>query len=150
MKDRKPGDFTVRIGFGREFGGGEDQGMLKPSLAITDGTSRLTLTLKLSAADIAEMLNGSEVRIDAEQVTGFQGVKNWGKYHRHATRTVKTEPGDYKFGYSDGEAIRKLPHIAPIIAELEADGYRVVGTPSRDNSGLWQITGRRYDDQPPE
>lgn len=147
MKDSNPGDMSVRIGFARVFGGGPEQGQLRPSIQITDGTSGLTLELNLTAADIAELISGSEVRVTANDVTGFGGVQQWGKYRKHKTLRVETAPGDYKLKDRDGAAIRALPHVAPLVAELEADGFRV-DTPTRDNSGHWRVTGRRYDEQP--
>lgn len=147
MRDANPGDMSVRIGFARVYGGGEDQGALRPSLQITDGTSGLTITLDLTAADIAELMAGSDVRVTADKVTGHRGARDWGKYHKHQTLSVSTQPGDHKLRDRDSAAIRALPHVAPLVAQLEADGYRV-GTPTRDNTGKWRVTGRRYDAQP--
>lgn len=140
--DPKPGDLSVRIRFARVYGNGPDRGAIKPGLTIRDEASGKQLDIELSAADFAEMLGGGEARVKAKDVSGFKGVRDWGKEHQMVSRTVKAEPGDWQ-AREDDKAARALPHVAAVIAEIEADGYRVE-SPRRNNSGQWVIIGRRY------
>lgn len=144
-KDNTPGDLSIRIGFARVFGGGADQGKLRPSLEITDGTSCKTIVIELDPADLAELMSGSAVDVTADRVSGFKALRDFGKYHKMISRTVKTEPGDHKAKTSAD--MRALPHVAKAIAEIEADGYRC-DSPHRNNAGLWVVIGRRCEDRP--
>lgn len=144
MRDDKPGDLGIQIGFARVFGDGSDQGKLKPSLQITDGTSGRNLEIELEPEHIAELMSGSEVRVTGDKVTGFRSLRDFGKYHKMVSVHVPTQKGDYRV---EGRAVRALPYIAKAIADIEADGYRC-DTPRRNNASQWVIVGRRYDDQP--
>lgn len=143
--DKQPGGLRIRIGFARIFGGGGPaQGQLKPSLEITDASSGRTVTVELSGADIAEMLSGSEVTVPAENVSGFKAFRDFGKVHSMQTRSAKSEPGDYRV-LRDTAKVKALPHVAAMIADLESLGYRC-GLPSLNNSSVWTVHGRRYDE----
>lgn len=144
-EDYKPGDLSVRLGFGRVYGTGPDRGNIKPHLEITDQCSGKTLTINLTPEDLAEMLGGGAAQVLADAVIGFKGLRDFGKKHEMVQRVVKTQSGDYNFQDGDKQ-IRKLPHLAPVIAELEAEGYRA-DTPRRNNSGGWVVIGRRYVEQ---
>jgi hypothetical protein len=143
--EHKPGDLAVRIAFGRVYGGGPDQGMVKPSIEIEDQKSGKHLVIELTAGDIAELLAASRVEVPASHVRGFGGLRDWGKTHEMVTRTVKVEPNDWKVPSDSAKAVRALPHVAKVIAEVEADGYRC-DAPRRNNGGQWIIIGRRYVD----
>lgn len=140
--DHQPGDLSARLTFGRVFGTGPDAGQTRPILSITCETSGLTLELPLTAAQLADMLSGSAAYVPTDKVSGFRGIKNWGKYSRHVTRTVAAQQGDYATKID----ARKLPHLASVIAEIEADGYRC-DMPRRNNGGQWVIIGRKYVDK---
>lgn len=141
MREENPGDLSVRLGFGRMMGTGPDAGGIRPRLEIQDGTSGSTLTIELTAADLAEMLAGGAAFVTADKVTGFKGLSRWGKFMKLKTVHVPTEGGDY--AVRGPEAVR-LPGVAKAIAELEAEGY-TCDTPSRNNAAKWVIHGRRYD-----
>jgi len=141
MNDSKPGDLSVRIGFARVFGGGPDQGSLRPTLTITDSTSSKSLSIELTGEDIAELLAGGEVRASATRVTGFRGLRDFGKYHKMVTVHVPTRVGDYSADPHD------LQYVMEKVDEIKAMGY-VCDTPRRNNNSQWVIIGRRYDDQP--
>jgi hypothetical protein len=145
MRDEyQPGDLSIRIGFARGYGA--DSGKVHPKVEITDQTSGLHVELQLTAEQLVDMLGGSEAQVPAAKVSGYRGVRNWGKYLHIKTATVKTKPGDYKLGEADP---RELPHVAEAVAEIEAAGYRC-DTPRRNNGQQWVIVGRRYDDTPTE
>ena len=145
MRDEyKPGDLSVRLSFGRVYGTSANRGQIKPAIEITDQTSGRVLIIDITAAELAEMLGGGAAEVPADRVQGFRGVGKWGRYLKTTQRLVKGQTGDYEI--KDGEGA-KLPHIAKVIAEIEADGYRC-DSPRRNNSGQWVIIGRRYDEKP--
>lgn len=141
-EENKPGDLSARISFGRWMGNGPNAGKVCPRLSITCETSGLGLELELTPEQLADMLSGSAAQVSATEVHGFRGIKNWGRYSKHVTRTVPVKIDDYKSAGSP----RKLPHVAPVIEELEADGWRV-DVPRRNNGAQWVITGRKYVDK---
>lgn len=146
-EDYKPGDMSVQLAFGRIFGG-PDQGQIKPHLSVTDQTSGRSITINLTAEDLAEMLAGGTANIPADRIIGYKSTKVWGKYPKIKKLTVKTQGDDYKLRDGDlGTKAPLLPHIAPAIAQLVADGF-VPDAPRRNNSGEWVLVGRRYDDNP--
>ena len=146
-EDHKPGDLSVRLSFGRVYGTGSDRGQVKPGIEITCQTSGKKLTIELTPEDLAEMLAGGAAEIPTDRVNGFQGVHDWGKDHVLVTRKVKTEADDYKLRYGAHGQPRQLPHVAKVIAEIEADGYKAAD-PRRDNTGHWVIIGRKYEARP--
>lgn len=137
-EDQKPGNLSARITFGH-VGSGE----VRPALSITCETSGLNLELELTPVQLTEMLSGSTAYVPAEKVSGFKGIKLWGKYSQTMKQTVDTSPRDYVF---NGDP-RELPHLAPVIAEMEDHGWRV-DTPHKNNGGKWVLIGRKYVDQP--
>jgi hypothetical protein len=139
-----PGDLGVRIAFTRSFGLSEGSRQVHPTIEIRDQTSGKTLEIELTAEQLAAVLSGSEAQVPALRVTGFKGVAQWGKYHKSVSQGVKMAADDYRV---EGDAIRKLPHVAQVIAQMEADGY-TVERPRQNNARMWVIIGRRYDDQP--
>lgn len=138
----KPGDLSVRLGFARINSLDPETDRVRPSIEISDHTSGLTLRIELTAAQLAEMLAGGSAEVSRSDVTGFGGLARWGKYLKIITAQVPAQLGDLKTGDP-----RTLPHVAVAIRELEADGY-TCGTPRRNNTRQWVITGRRYDDEP--
>jgi hypothetical protein len=138
-EENQPGDLSARISFGRVMGTGPEAGTIRPTLSITCETSGLNLELTLTPTQLVEMLSGSQAQVLAENVSGFRDIKNWGKYSEHVRRAVPIQTGDYAH---EGNP-RALPHLAPVIAELQDDGWQV-DTPRRDNGGKWIIVGRRY------
>jgi hypothetical protein len=148
MRDQfKPGDLAIRLGFGRVYGSGPDRGQVKPHIEIADQTSGKILTIDLTADDLVEMLSGGAAMVPADRVSGFRGVATWGRYLKTITRKVKTEGDDYKLRDGDLRKAAQLPHVAKVIAEIEADGY-ACDTPRRDNTMHWVLIGRKYDVQP--
>jgi len=143
--ERKPGDLSIRFGFARVFGGGPDQGELRPSLSITDGPSGKSIEIELNPADLAELMSGSEVQVTAAAVSGFRALRDFGKRHEMSTRTAKSEPGDYRH-LRDTNKVKALPHVAAMIADLEDAGYRC-DLPRLNNAGMWTVVGRRYIEQ---
>jgi hypothetical protein len=141
MRDDNPGDLGIRFGFGRVYGMGPDAGKIKPTLEITDGTSGRVLTIELTAEDWTEMLASGEARIPAARVSGFKGVRDWGKFHHMQTRYVAVKSGD-----RDEDDPRKLPHVAEVAQELARQGYQC-DKPRRNNQGQWVIIGRKYTDE---
>lgn len=142
MRNHEPGSLAVRISFARVFGRGPDQGKLRPSLEITDGTSGRVLEIELTGEEIAELIAGSEVQAAADRVSGFKSLRDFGKYHKMTTVHVATEKGDYKT-----DDPYTLPHVSKAVDEIEAMGY-VCDKPRRNNESKWVIIGRRYDDKP--
>jgi len=138
-EDHKPGDLNAQISF--VHGMGETQ--IWPILTITCATSGLTLELELRPEQLAEMMGGRSAYVPAGKVSGFQGIRKWGKYSQHVTRTVRQE-----FGDSRTEDPKVLPHVAPVLREMQADGWEV-GTPRRNNQGQWVLIGRKYVDKLP-
>lgn len=144
MRDDKPGDLALRMVFARMMGNGPDAMNVRPALHISDGTSGLNLEIELTPSLLTELLAGGEARVAADKVSGFKRLRDWGKYHKMVTRLVPFERDDY--GHDVNKA-SDLPHVAKMMAEIEADGY-VCDRPRRNNARQWVIIGRRYDDQP--
>jgi len=143
MRDEyTPGDLSVRIGFSRYYGKDSEEEVTVPTIEIADQTSGKVLRLKLTAAQLTEMLSGPTVQVAAADVDGFNGLAQWGRYLKTVQRTVSTRIGDYK-----AEKPEELPYVAEVIAEIEADGYRA-DRPRRNNAQQWVIFGRRYDETP--
>jgi hypothetical protein len=142
-EDYKPGDLSARIVFSRVMGNGPDAGKVRPALSITCQTSGLTLELELTPVQLTEMLSGSSADVPADKVTGFKHIQRWGKYAISQARYIDTSPRDYAH---KGDP-RELPHLAPVIADMESYGWSV-DTPHRNNSGKWVLFGRKYVDQP--
>lgn len=142
MRDDKPGDLGIRLGFGRVIGTGADAGKIKPSLEVTDSCSGRTLTIELTPEQLAEILASGEARVTADKVSGFKGIRDWGKYHKHMTMKVASKGGDY----AKANDPLALPHVALAVAEVERAGYKAE-KPSLSH-GTWRVTGRRYDDTP--
>jgi hypothetical protein len=140
-EENQPGDLSARISFGRVMGTGPEAGTIRPTLSITCETSGLNLELNLTPTQLVDMLSGSQAVVPAEMVSGFRDIKNWGKYSEHVTRTVYVQSGDYR-----SDTPSTLPHVAPVIAELEAEGWRV-DTPRQGGGGKWVIIGRKYVDR---
>lgn len=136
-----PGDLSVRLSFPRASGPGLIDDRVCPTLSITCQTSGLTLELDLTPAQLAEMLGSGSAQVAAKSVTGFAGVRDWGKRAKVITRTVDTASGDYS-----AKAPASLPHVAPVIADMRADGWQVEA-PRRNNSGKWVLVGRKYTDE---
>jgi hypothetical protein len=145
-EDYKPGDLSVRLQFGRVYGGGPDRGKIKPGIEIVDECSGKQINIELTAEQLAEMLGGGAAQVDADKVSGFKGLRDWGKTQEMVTRMVDVDLGDWKVR-EDDKAARTLPHVAAVIAEIEADGYRV-DAPRRNNNGKWVLIGRRYVEKP--
>lgn len=143
QEDRKPGDLSARLSFSHGMSFGPDGRKIHPHLLITCATSGFVLELNLTPEQLTDMLSGGAADVPADKVSGFKNVKLWGKYEQVQTRTVDTSPRDYAF---KGDP-RELPHLAPVIAEMEADGWRV-DRPRRNNSSKWVLIGRTYVDQP--
>lgn len=142
MRNDNPGDLSVRIGFSRPYGAGGDANRVRPAIEIIDGTSNKRIEIELTPQQLTDMLSGSEARVPADKVTGFKGLKDWGKYHKFMIEVVPFETGDHAHKGSPG----MLPHVQKVVSRIEAAGYRV-DTPRRNRDG-WQVIGRRYDDQP--
>jgi hypothetical protein len=150
MRDSKPGDLTIRMGFARMMGmmgTGPDAMSVRPSIQITDGTSSKQLTIELTPQLLTEMLAGGEARVTADKVSGFGGLQDFGKYHQMAARYVPVQNGDVS--RKKGEEIdpRTLPHVAAVLKELEADGF-TCDFPRRNNQAKWVIIGRKYTAKP--
>lgn len=143
--ETNPGDLSVRLAFGQTYGMGPERGKVSPRLEVTDQKSGRQLEIDLTHEDLVEMLAGGAAEVPADRVTGFRGVRDWGKTHVHVTRLVTTQPSDWNI--REGEGARKLPHVAAVIAEMEADGYRC-DAPRRNNGGQWVLIGRKYEDLP--
>lgn len=137
MRDSNPGDLSVRLTFGQVLGSGA--GAIRPTIAVTDGTSGCTLEIELTPEQLTAILSGSAAEVTADKVSGFLGIQNWGKRHELMTRTVKTQQGDWLPGANP----RKLPHVAAAVQEVEDAGYRT-DRPRRNNAGMWVVIGRRY------
>lgn len=147
MRDNKPGDLAIRMSFARMMGSGPDAMSVRPGIQITDGTSGKHLEIQLTPELLTELLAGGEARVSADKVSGFKGLRDFGKYHKMVTRYVTVERDD--ISYKKGEEIDPftLPHIAKVVDEIEADGY-VCDRPRRNNAGKWVIIGRKYDEKP--
>lgn len=142
----KPGDLSVRLSFATVMGNVPEGGSrVRPRLEVTDQTSGKTINIELTAKQIAEMFAGSAAEVTADQVTGFKGLAHWGKYQKIISRTVPSQPSDYKFR----EHPLVLPHVMAAVRAVEADGY-TAEAPRRNNEGQWVVFGRRYDDRPDE
>lgn len=137
-----PGDLSVRMSFVRVMGRGPDSGKVMPTIEVTDQVSGALIRMQLTAEQLTEMLCGGAADVSADKVTGYRGIRHWGRYQKVDQRLVDTQMGDYNV--SDPKS---LPYVAEAIAELEADGYEVA-TPRRNNSSKWVIFGRRYDEHP--
>lgn len=142
MRDDKPGDLSVRLSFGRVIGNGPDDGKIRPSLHIADGTSGRNLEIELTPAQLTEMLSGGAAQVTADKVRGFRGVQDWGKYHKIVTEYVPVASGE-QYDASPYD----LDHVAEAVRRIEAQGY-VIDRPRRNNRRQWVIIGRRYDEQP--
>lgn len=143
--DEEKGSVSVRLSFGRVYGSGPERGKIKPSLEVSDATSGASLTVDLTEADLAELFAGGAAHVPAVRVSGHRHLGRWGRYSKHVQRMVPTVVGDYDT--KEAGAIRALPYLAPVISELEAEGW-TVETPRRNNSSKWVIIGRRYDETP--
>lgn len=143
MLDAFPGDLSVRISFARIYGGGPDQGKLRPAIEISDGTSGKTLTLEITPEQLADMLSGSAAQVPADQVRGFTGLKKWGMYRETVQRVTATRPGDY----AHRDKPHELEHVAHVIEQIEAEGY-TCAEPRMNNAGKWVIVGYRYGEKP--
>lgn len=137
MRDSNPGDLSVRLSFAQVLDPGG--GRIRPTIAVTDGTSGCTLEIELTPEQLTAILSGSAAEVTADKVSGFLGIQNWGKRHELMTKTVKTQQGDWLPGTNP----RKLPHVAAAVQEVEDAGYRT-DRPRRNNAGMWVVIGRRY------
>lgn len=137
-----PGDMSARITFPRTMGIGPDSGKVTPTLEITDEVSGSTIRLDLTPEQLTDMLSGAAAAVPAAKVSGYPGVRNWGRYQKVTSRTVPVERDDHK-----ATEAASLPHVAMAIHELEADGFEADPV-RRNNAGQYVIFGRRYDELP--
>jgi hypothetical protein len=137
-----PGDMSARISFPRTMGTGPNSGKVHATLEVTDEVSGGTIRLDLTPEQLTDMLSGSAAEVSASKVSGYAGVRNWGRYQKVTSRVVSVERDDHKAAEA-----ASLPHVAKVIAELEADGFKVDPV-RRNNAGQYVIFGRRYDDLP--
>lgn len=137
-----PGDLSVRLSFPTTMNT-LDGDRIRPSLEIVDQTSGRAMQIDLTSDQLVRMLSGGSASVSADQVSGFRGLDQWGKYLGVTSRAVPTRSEDYKFKGDPAS----LPQVAEAIRELEAEGF-TCDAPRRNNASQWIIVGRRYTDQP--